>query len=69
MPSCRAISVAFEPIWASSNAERGVRSECTGSNAAERTRTSTPVRARRPERRVYTNFTTAAGRIKLAGRG
>jgi two-component system, NarL family, response regulator DesR len=32
------------------------------SSAAERTRTSTPVRARRPERRVYTNFTTAAGR-------
>src|SRR5262249_40233476 len=28
-------------------------------DAAERIRTSTPVRARRPERRVYTSFTTA----------
>ena len=31
-----------------------------GGDAAERTRTSTGVSPRRPERRVYTNFTTAA---------
>src|ERR1700683_5035794 len=41
--------------------------------AAERTRTSKPVRARRPERRVFANFTTAAGAAELSnciiGRG
>ena len=35
-------------------------------DAAERIRTSTPVKARRPERRVYTSFTTAARGFKLS---
>jgi hypothetical protein len=35
-------------------------------DAAERIRTSTPVKARRPERRVYTSFTTAARAFNLA---
>ena len=38
-------------------------------HAAERIRTSTPVRARRPERRVYTSFTTAAGWVQLSNCG
>src|SRR6187200_2824355 len=38
-------------------------------DAAERTRTSTGLRPRRPERRVYTNFTTAACGSKGSGSG
>jgi hypothetical protein len=70
LPLVLATSVADAPVSARERAAPTVLAECTYDldDAAERTRTSTPVRARRPERRVYTNFTTAAGGIKLAGR-